>query len=91
MRSYQPSIATGVPPTFSDAMFDARQPTLQLIYDTAPIGLAFLSPDCRYLRRAIAAAKASRPGQPLFAKPIHSSFAISACTSTSGLSFRAWI
>src|SRR5712664_128519 len=50
MRSYQPSIATGVPPTFSDAMFDARQPTLQLIYDTAPIGLAFLSPDCRYLQ-----------------------------------------
>jgi PAS domain S-box-containing protein len=27
----------------------ARQPALQLIYDTAPIGLAFLSPDCRYL------------------------------------------
>jgi PAS domain S-box-containing protein len=26
-----------------------RPPTLQLIYDTAPIGLAFLSPDCRYL------------------------------------------
>jgi PAS domain S-box-containing protein len=26
-----------------------EQPTLQLIYDTAPIGLAFLSPDCRYL------------------------------------------
>jgi PAS domain S-box-containing protein len=26
------------------------QPTLQLIYDTAPIGLAFLSPDCRYLQ-----------------------------------------
>jgi PAS domain S-box-containing protein len=25
-------------------------PTLQLIYDTAPIGLAFLSPDCRYLQ-----------------------------------------
>ena len=25
------------------------QPALQLIYDTAPIGLAFLSPDCRYL------------------------------------------
>jgi len=24
-------------------------PALQLIYDTAPIGLAFLSPDCRYL------------------------------------------
>ena len=28
-------------PTFS--------PELQLIYDTAPIGLAFLSTDCRYL------------------------------------------
>jgi PAS domain S-box-containing protein len=27
-----------------------EQPTLQLIYDTAPIGLAFLSPDCRYLQ-----------------------------------------
>jgi len=25
------------------------QPALQLIYDTAPIGLAFLSPDCRYV------------------------------------------
>jgi PAS domain S-box-containing protein len=27
-----------------------KQPALQLIYDTAPIGLAFLSPDCRYLQ-----------------------------------------
>src|ERR1700743_3583288 len=27
----------------------AEQPALQLIYDTAPIGLAFLSPDCRYV------------------------------------------
>jgi PAS domain S-box-containing protein len=27
-----------------------QQPALQLIYDTAPIGLAFLSPDCRYLQ-----------------------------------------
>jgi PAS domain S-box-containing protein len=26
------------------------QPALQSIYDTAPIGLAFLSPDCRYLQ-----------------------------------------
>src|SRR3954447_24536524 len=26
------------------------QPALQLIYDTAPIGLACLSPDCRYLK-----------------------------------------
>jgi PAS domain S-box-containing protein len=50
MRPYQPSIATGAPPPFSDAVFDARQPTLKLIYETAPIGLAFLSPDCRYLQ-----------------------------------------
>ena len=27
-----------------------QQPALQLIYETAPIGLACLSPDCRYLR-----------------------------------------
>ena len=27
-----------------------QQPALQLIYDTAPIGLAFLSPNCRYLQ-----------------------------------------
>lgn len=27
----------------------ARSPELQLIYETAPIGLAFLSPDCRYV------------------------------------------
>jgi PAS domain-containing protein len=27
-----------------------QQPALQLIYDTAPIGLAFLSPDCRNLQ-----------------------------------------
>jgi PAS domain-containing protein len=27
-----------------------KQPALQLIYDTAPIGLAYLSPDCRYLQ-----------------------------------------
>src|SRR6202166_1561046 len=27
-----------------------QQPALQLIYDTAPLGLAFLSPDCRYLQ-----------------------------------------
>lgn len=33
---------------FSQAL--AQQPALQLIYDTAPIGLAFLSPDCRYLQ-----------------------------------------
>ena len=35
-------------------MFDrevhAQLPALQHIYDTAPVGLAFLSPDCRYLQ-----------------------------------------
>src|SRR5438309_9499306 len=50
MTPYQSPIATGVPPRFSDEVFDPRQPTLQLIYDTAPIGLAYLSPDCRYLQ-----------------------------------------
>ena len=37
------------PSSFPHVAF-ARQPGLQLIYDTAPIGLAFLSPDCRYLQ-----------------------------------------
>lgn len=32
------------------ASIHAQGPSLQLIYDTAPIGLAFLSPDCRYLQ-----------------------------------------
>lgn len=32
----------GLPPS--------QQPALRLIYETAPIGLAFLSPDCRYLQ-----------------------------------------
>ena len=50
MTPSQSSITTGVPPRFSDEVFDPRQPTLQLIYDAAPIGLAFLSPDCRYLQ-----------------------------------------
>lgn len=31
-------------------MLQFPQPTMRLIYDTAPIGLAFLSPDCRYLQ-----------------------------------------
>ena len=34
----------------SDAIVEQPSPALQLIYDTAPIGLAVLSPDCRYLR-----------------------------------------
>ena len=34
----------------SSVVLFAQQPALQLIYDTAPIGLACLSPDCRYLQ-----------------------------------------
>jgi PAS domain S-box-containing protein len=34
----------------SSVVLFPRQPALQLIYDTAPIGLACLSPDCRYLQ-----------------------------------------
>src|SRR5215475_12354237 len=30
--------------------FHAPLPELQLIYDTAPVGLAFLTPDCRYVQ-----------------------------------------
>ena len=45
---YQTSAAVE-PSQFSQAPF-AQQPALQQIYDTAPIGLAFLSPDCRYLQ-----------------------------------------
>jgi PAS domain S-box-containing protein len=37
-------VTVGISPPFP------QQPALQLIYDTAPIGLAFLSPDCRYLQ-----------------------------------------
>ena len=33
----------------SSVVLFPEQPALQLIYDTAPIGLACLSPDCRYL------------------------------------------
>jgi PAS domain S-box-containing protein len=34
----------------SSVVLFPQQPALQLIYDTAPIGLAFLSPDCQYLQ-----------------------------------------
>jgi hypothetical protein len=37
-------------PTFLPDLSFTQQPALQLVYDTAPIGLAFLSPDCRYLQ-----------------------------------------
>src|SRR4029450_2694715 len=50
MPPHHPSIPIGLPLSFSESVFEARQPTLQLIYDTAPIGLACLSPDCRYLQ-----------------------------------------
>ena len=46
----RPSIATGCRRRFRRPCSIRQQPTLQLIYDTAPIGLAFLSPDCRYLQ-----------------------------------------
>src|SRR6202158_3869459 len=36
-------------PNGSKILRFAQQPALQLISDTPPIGLAFLSPDCRYL------------------------------------------
>lgn len=36
----------------SSVVLFPEQPALQLIYDTAPIGLACLSPDCRYLTAA---------------------------------------
>jgi PAS domain S-box-containing protein len=34
----------------SSVVLFPQQPAMQLIYDTAPIGLACLSPDCRYLQ-----------------------------------------
>ena len=37
-------------PTSLPSLSFVQQPALQLIYNTAPIGLAFLSPDCRYLQ-----------------------------------------
>jgi len=44
-----PNAAVGQSSDLQDLTF-TPQPALQLIYDTAPIGLAFLSPDCRYLQ-----------------------------------------
>jgi signal transduction histidine kinase len=48
-----PQILSGSPTAEPANDFSAARgqpPELQLIYDTAPIGLAFLSPDCRYLQ-----------------------------------------
>src|SRR6516164_5777948 len=36
--------------TSSEVVLFPQQPALRLIYDTAPLGLACLSPDCRYLQ-----------------------------------------
>src|SRR4029078_10239989 len=36
-------------PSPEDELY-ARQPELHLSYDTAPVGLAFLTPDCRYVQ-----------------------------------------
>jgi PAS domain S-box-containing protein len=41
---------SGATATKSSVVLFPEQPALQLIYDTAPIGLACLSPDCRYLQ-----------------------------------------
>jgi PAS domain S-box-containing protein len=41
---------SGATATKSSVVLFPQQPALQLIYDTAPIGLACLSPDCRYLQ-----------------------------------------
>ena len=38
------------PPRRRIDRLQAPLPALQLIYDTAPVGLAFLSPDCRYIQ-----------------------------------------
>jgi PAS domain S-box-containing protein len=40
---------TSGPPPPNEKFYE-QSPELQLVYDTAPVGLAFLSPDCRYLR-----------------------------------------
>ena len=44
------SKSTGGQAAASSEVLLFPQPALQLIYDTAPIGLACLSPDCRYLQ-----------------------------------------
>jgi PAS domain S-box-containing protein len=48
--SQDPGSTTNAQPTSCATPTYAGGYSLQLIYDTAPIGLAFLSPDCRYLQ-----------------------------------------
>src|SRR5262249_46826757 len=48
--AHGPDHSASVARSSADILLFPHQPALQLIYDTAPIGLACLSPDCRYLR-----------------------------------------
>jgi PAS domain S-box-containing protein len=48
--SQDPGSTTNAQPTPSATPTYEEGYSLQLIYDTAPIGLAFLSPDCRYIQ-----------------------------------------
>jgi PAS domain S-box-containing protein len=50
LLSQNPNRGGAVSVKSSSVVLFPQQPALQLIYDTAPIGLAFLSPDCRYLQ-----------------------------------------
>jgi PAS domain S-box-containing protein len=50
VADHAPPHATLDQPSAAAPGLHAHSPELQLIYDTAPIGLAFLSPDCRYLQ-----------------------------------------
>jgi PAS domain S-box-containing protein len=50
MSSVFQSILSGSPGAGPAGDLSDQPPELRLIYDTAPIGLAFLSPDCRYLQ-----------------------------------------
>jgi PAS domain S-box-containing protein len=49
-RSLSKDSNRGATAVKSSVVLFPQQPALQLIYDTAPIGLACLSPDCRYLQ-----------------------------------------
>jgi PAS domain-containing protein len=50
MSTVHQSILSGSPGAAHTDDLSSQPPELRLIYDTAPIGLAFLSPDCRYLQ-----------------------------------------
>jgi PAS domain S-box-containing protein len=50
MSSLLQSILSGSPGAERPDDLSGQLPELRLIYDTAPIGLAFLAPDCRYLQ-----------------------------------------